>query len=140
MNIVEEENNVLKDKCNTLEHGVEWLDKSTAIHDNLIYTNGCYLHRNNVRIVGIKHSSSENCIEIARKLLNEITNKDFKIELSHRNTRKIHGKDRHILVKLSFYQDKMDVMKNVKHALRGKSVPIVDDLTPLSLKEKKRYI
>ena len=76
--------------------------KSTATHDNLINTNERYLRIDNVRIFGVKNSSSENCIDITRNLLNEITNKDIKIERSHKDGRKIHEKDRHLLVKLSF--------------------------------------
>ena len=72
--------------------------------------------------------------------MNEFTSKDIKIELSHSDGRKMHGKDRHILAKVYFYQDKMDVIKNVKQAQRGNSVYVIDDLTPLDLKEKKIYI
>ena len=110
--------------------------KSTATYDNLINTNERYFRIDNVRIAGVKHYSSENCIDITRNLLNEITNEDIKIERSHKDGRiihekdgrKIHEKDRHIFVKLSFYQDKMDVMKNIKQALRGKSVYVIDHL------------
>ena len=73
--------------------------------------------------------------------MNKITNKDRKIERFHSDGRKIHGKDLHfVLVKLSFYLDKMDVMKNVKLAIRGKYVYVIDDQTPLDMKENKRYI
>ena len=122
-----------------MEHRVEWLEKSTATHDNLIYTNERYLRRNNARNVGVRHSFSENCIDIARKLLNDITNIDIKMERSHRDGRKMHGKDRHILIKLS-YNDKMDVMENAKQALQGKSVYVIHDQTSLGLKKKKGYI
>ena len=43
INIVEKENNVLKDKCSTLEHRVEWIEKHTATHDYLVNTNERYL-------------------------------------------------------------------------------------------------
>ena len=75
------------------------------------------------------HSSSENCIDIAHDLLNETTNKDITIERSHRDGGKMHGKDRHMLVKKIFTKTKMYVVKNDKQALRGKSVYVIDDLT-----------
>ena len=93
VNIVEKENNILKSNYNTLENIVEWSEKSTASHDNLINTNERFLHRNSMHIVGVKYSPSENGIDITRDLFMEITYKDMKIKRSHRDGRRIHGKD-----------------------------------------------
>ena len=48
----------------------------------------------------------------------------------------MRGRDRHLLVKLSFYQDKINVMKKARQALAGKNYYIVDDLTKADLMER----
>ena len=76
--IVEKENSVLN--SNALEHRVEGLEKSTVTHDNLFNTNERFFRENNVCIVGVKHSPSGNCTDIARDIYKDITNKDIMIE------------------------------------------------------------
>ena len=105
-NIFEKENNVLKSECNALEDRLAWLERSTATHDNLISTNERFIRRNNIRIVGVKHSSFENGIDITSDILKGITNNDIKIERSYRDGNEINGKDRHILVKFLFTKTK----------------------------------
>ena len=64
-----------------------------------------------MQIVGIKHSHSENSVNIAKALLKKITDKDVNIERSHRDGRMVTGKERHVQVKVTSYQDKLEIIK-----------------------------
>ena len=112
MNVVEKANYVLKRKCNTLEAREIYCHSRQPNQ----YQRSSY-RKNDVGIIGVKHSSSEKCIDIAGVLFKEITNKDKQMERSHWDGRNVNGKDRHILGKFYFYQDKVKLMKNVKHAV-----------------------
>lgn len=53
--------------------------------------------------------------------------------------KKVANRERHVLVKLSFYQDKAFIMQNARRALADKEYYIIEDLTPSDLKEKRSF-
>ena len=54
---------------------------------------------------------------------------NVKLVGAHRDGKPVAKRERHILVKMSFYQDKVFIMKNVRRALANKGYYIIDDLT-----------
>ena len=89
--------------------------------------------------MGLKTESDEDPIQKALEVIAKVGIDNCKIERAHRDGRNVAGRDRHLLVKLSFYQDKVTIMKNARQALAQQDYYIVDDLTKLDLKEKRRW-
>ena len=133
------ENTNLKERCDNLEEKILKLEHDQTTHDTLINKQERFSRRNNVRIVGMKFAERENCIEIASKVFCEIGLPSCKIERAHRDGKAVRGNDRHILVKISFFQDKLKIMKDARQALNSKEYYVIDDLTPIDLKEKRKW-
>lgn len=68
---------------------------------------------------------------IATKLLAKVRVPDCKLERAHRDGELVAGRERHILVKVSFYRDK------ARRALADKGYYIID-ITATDVKEKRR--
>ena len=133
------EKDELKERCDTLERKVEQLEAEKSRQAQEINKNERFSRRNNIRIVGFPTTENEICQEIATKVLEEVGVPSCRIERAHRDGRPVPGRSRHLLVKSSFYQDKITVMKNARQALAEKSYYIVDDLTKMDLAEKKKW-
>ena len=133
---LEEVNNLLKTKCNSLESQIELLEKCHAAHNKQIKKNERFFNKNNLRIMGIKHFHYENCVNIAKALFKEITDRDINIERSHRDSCMATDKDRHILVKVASYQDKLEIIKKANQVLKGRPDYLTDDLHHNILRKK----
>ena len=92
-----------------------------------------------MRIVGLKTTNNEDCIKMATKVFEEVGVSQCKIERAHRDGKIVRNRDRHVLVKLSFYQDKVAILKRAREALVSKDYYIIDDLTQMDLIEKRRW-
>ncbi|KAJ8044593.1 hypothetical protein HOLleu_07378 [Holothuria leucospilota] len=133
------ENTELKDMYETLQLKIVDLETSRDKQAEEINKNERFSRRNNLRIVGIKYANDENCLDIAREVFRKAGVADCRIERAHRVGRAVNGRDRHILVKLSFYQDKVTVLRNKRHALQNESYYVVEDLTKVDLAEKRKW-
>ena len=98
-----------------------------------------FSRRNNLRIVGFPYKPQENCIEIATEIFQKIGLDECSIEKAHRDGRQVGEKPRHLLVKTSFYQDKVQIFKNARNKLQHEKYYIIDDLTMPDLSEKKKW-
>ena len=101
-----------------------------------------FLRRNNIRLVGIpepREGHREECVQIVEDILRNHFNIDRKVERAHRDGRKVEGRQRHILIKLLSYRDKIDIMRKNREVLKNESFFIVDDLTPADLREKQKW-
>ncbi|KAJ8027811.1 hypothetical protein HOLleu_29868 [Holothuria leucospilota] len=127
-----EENTALKERMNNLE-------ASQEKHASLLNKQERFSRRNNIRIVGVKTESGENCIEIARNVMTKVGVPNCSIERAHRDGKQHRNRDRHLLVKLSFYQDKVTALRNRRHALQNETYHITDDLTLVDLNEKRKW-
>ncbi|KAJ8019199.1 hypothetical protein HOLleu_42371 [Holothuria leucospilota] len=136
---VKAENVQLKEKCHALETRISGLEKSREEHSALHNKHERFSRRNNIRIVGFLTGSQENCLQIAKDVIAKVGIPDCHLERAHRDGRKINGRDSHILVKLTFFQDKVFVMKNARQALTNEGYYIVEDLTKIDLAEKRRH-
>ena len=136
---ISEENQDLKNRLKALEEKVEKLETGNKTHDLLINKNERFSRRSNIRIVGVPTTQDENCLEIVNKILSEVGLDSPKIERAHRDGKLVRGRDRHILVKLSFYPDKITTMKKARQALAPKPYYIIDDLTHSDLMEKRKW-
>ena len=136
---LEKENKELKDRCTTLEEKVSKLERDRGEQFALINKQERFSRRNNVRIVGHDTSQDEDCIQIAKTVFKEAGLEECRIERAHRDGKIVHGRNRHILVKLSFYQDKLFLMKNARLKLQQKPYFLTDDLTLQDLREKKKW-
>ena len=87
----------------------------------------------------MKFSQNENCISKATEYLSNLLQRDVKNEQAHRDGRAPTGKDRHILVKCSLYQDKCNILQTAKASLRSSNIYIIEDLTTLDLRERKKW-
>lgn len=133
------EKEALKERCDILESKVEQLEAEKTRQAQDINKNERFSRRNNIRIVGYPTEENENCHEIAVKVLEEVGVPACRLERAHRDGRLVRGRDRHLLVKLSFYQDKITVMKKARQALTEKGYYIVEDLTKADLMEKRKW-
>lgn len=133
------EKEALKERCDILERKVEQLETERMRQAQDINKNERFSRRNNIRIVGYPTEQNENCHEIALKVLEEAGVPACRLERAHRDGRLVRGRNRHLLVKMSFYQDKITVLKNARQALAEKSYYIVEDLTKTDLLEKRKW-
>lgn len=133
------ENSELKSKCESLEARIAALEDSQGAHSELINKQERFSRRNNFRIVGLKTESDEDPIKMASEVITKIGIPNCKIERAHRDGRNVPGRDRHLLVKLSYYQDKVTIMKNARQSLSDESFYVIDDLTKMDLKEKRKW-
>ncbi|KAJ8040757.1 LINE-1 type transposase domain-containing protein 1 [Holothuria leucospilota] len=136
---LESENTSLKNKCELLSSKVSALEKSRDDHSQQINNQERFSRRNNLRIVGLKSDREEDCIKMAQEVISKIGVENCSIERAHRDGRSVEGRDRHLLVKLSYYQDKVFVMKHARQALEQETYYVIDDLTKMDLKEKRRW-
>ncbi|KAJ8046977.1 hypothetical protein HOLleu_05838 [Holothuria leucospilota] len=98
-----------------------------------------FSRRNNIRIVGYPTHAEENCLDIAKEVINKVGIPDVKIERAHRDGARREGRSRHILVRLSFFQDKITALKNQRAKLQDEGYFITDDLTFVDLTEKRKW-
>ena len=82
----------------------------------------------------------DDCVNVVENILQKKFNINVKVERAHRDGRKQEGRPRHILVKLLPYRDKVDVMRRARDALKNERYFITDDLTPIDLHEKQKWV
>ena len=111
------ENAELKDKYESLQLKIADPETSRDKQAQEINKSERFSRRNNLRIVEMKSANDENYLDIARKVFRKARVDDCRIERAHRDGRAVNVRDRHILVKLSFYQDEVTDLKNKRHAL-----------------------
>ena len=131
------ENTRTKQKLDSLEEKVKSINISQTQYGEKLNNHERFSRKNNIRILGMRFSPNENCISKSTEYLGNLLQRDVKIERAHRYGRAPTGKDRHILVRCSFYQDKCDILKTAKASSRSSNIYIIEDLTPLHLKEKR---
>ncbi|KAJ8025019.1 LINE-1 retrotransposable element ORF1 protein [Holothuria leucospilota] len=136
---LEKENLELKTCCTELEQKVAKLEKESIEQYALLNKQERFSRRNNLRLVGFNFAENEDCIQIAKSVFSDMGLPDCKVERAHRDGRLIHGRERHILIKLSFYQDKIFLLRNARTKLEGKPFFLTDDLTQRDLKEKRKW-
>ncbi|KAJ8020919.1 SCO-spondin [Holothuria leucospilota] len=134
-----DENKALKGRCEALENKVTKLEENGSLHASPMNKQERFSRRKNLRIVGLKTTNGEDCIKMATKVFEEVGVSPCKVERAHRDGKIVRIRDRHVLVKLSFYQDKVAILKKALEALATKDYYIIDDLTQLDLKEKRRW-
>ena len=135
------ENSALKTKCSELENRVTQLENSVTAHSVSLNNQERLSRRNNLRVVGYNYRDDENCLDIATAVMEKVGVSNPKIERAHRDRRGVssEGHSGHILIKLTFYQDKVMVMKNCRHSLANDEFFITDDLTASDLQEKRKF-
>ena len=136
---LKKENASLKEKCNLLETKVTGLERSRDEHSQLLNKQERFSRRNNFRIVGYQQEDNEDCLKIASKVLEKVGLHNCSLERAHRDGKQVRNRPRHILVKVSFYQDKVRVLKGARQALSAENFFIVDDLTKIDLIEKRKW-
>ncbi|KAJ8034296.1 hypothetical protein HOLleu_21073 [Holothuria leucospilota] len=136
---LQQENKSLKERCGTLEADLTNIKATQKEHTDQLNKQERHSRRSNVRIVGYKTTENEDCMKIAKEVFQKVGVPDCKIERAHRDGRIVRGRDRHILVKLSFFQDKVAITQNARQALAEDNFFITEDLTKLDLAEKKKW-
>ena len=126
-----------------MENEITQLKSKLELHAMAANKNERFSRRNNVRVIGIPEAQEgerEDCIKIAEDILQKKFNINSKVERAHRDGRRYEGKPRHILIKLLSYRDKVDVMRRARDTLKNDRYFIVDDLTPIDLQEKRKWV
>ncbi|KAJ8032380.1 LINE-1 retrotransposable element ORF1 protein [Holothuria leucospilota] len=136
---LEAENLRLEEQYDTLVKELEEHKKLGELHSQDLNKLERFSRRNNIRLIGIPETDQENCDTTVSEVLRKIGLEDCKLERAHRDGRRIPGKPRHIIAKLTFYKDKVYVMKNARRSLANETYFVVDDLTLKDLKEKRRW-
>ncbi|KAJ8039439.1 hypothetical protein HOLleu_17158 [Holothuria leucospilota] len=62
------------------------------------------------------------------------------VDRAHRDGRISQNRSRHILVKVSDFQDKVNILRSARQALSAESFYIIDDLTKINLKEQRKWL
>ena len=130
-------------KINDMQIEMYRLKSEVEMHAIAANRNERFSRRNNVRLVGIpepREGERDDCIKTAESILRDKFHINSKVERAHRDGKRNEGKPRHILVKLLSYRDKVDVMRRSRDTLKNERFFITDDLTPLDLKEKQKWI
>lgn len=135
-----ERNKAIEGKCDSMELRITELEQSRDKHTEDINKQERMSRRNNLRIVGYKTLKDENCIEIAKEVFSKVGIEDCKIERAHRDGRIVEGKARHILVKCSFFTDKLHIIRNARKDLEPDPFYIIEDLTKKDLQEKRKWV
>lgn len=104
-----------------------------------------YSRRNSVRIFGLKELPNENTNDLIKQLARDKLSVDLidtSIDRSHRVGRSaVNGRPRALLVKLTSYQHKLELMK-ARRKLKGSGIVIAEDLTNqnhVTLMETKKH-
>ncbi|KAJ8025020.1 hypothetical protein HOLleu_35107 [Holothuria leucospilota] len=132
-------NKRLAERVSTLEEKIQDLHREKESHADQINKQERFSRRNNLRIVGFKTEAEENPIEIAKEVFTKAGVENCRIERAHRDGRVVEGRNRHILVKVSFYMDKVTLLRNSRSHLSQEGYYLTDDLTLIDLKEKRKY-
>ena len=132
-------NKRLAERVSSLETKIQDLQKDKESHADQINKQERFSRRNNLRIVGFKTEAGENPIEIAKAVFTKAGVENCRIERAHRDGRMVEGRNRHILVKVSFYMDKVTLLRNSRSHLSNEEFFLTDDLTLIDLKEKRKY-
>ena len=127
------------EKIKSLEEEIKNLRKADAEHNEKINVQERFSRRNNIRIVGFPTTENENCVEIAKSVMEKAGVPNVKVERAHRDGRENRERPRHILVKLSFYADKITALKQQRRLLAQEAFFITDDLTKADLLEKRKF-
>lgn len=122
-----------------MEGKIQELQREKESHADQINKQERFSRRNNLRIVGLKTETGENPVEIAREVFQKAGVENCRIERAHRDGRVIEGRNRHILVKVSFYMDKVTLLRNSRSHLSDEDYYLTDDLTLIDLKEKRKH-
>ena len=130
-------------KVQDMENEISVLKSRLDKQEEAANKNERFSRRNNVRLIGIpepQEGQREDSIQIAEDVLRRKFDITSKTERAHRDGRKYEGKPRHILIKFLSYRDKVEVMRHAREALKNERYFIADDLTPLDLKEKQKWV
>lgn len=126
-----------------LQRRVQALETQCEELRAMINDNEQYSRKYNLRITGIDESDGENCIDKVINLCKTKLNTDIpkaSFDRAHRVGRKMPGKARQVIVKLTHYHAKNAIYSKRK-LLKGTQIFINDDLSRLSLhllKEAKK--
>lgn len=112
-----------------------------AIKDLTMNTNKLerFSRRSNLRIIGLPSIDKEDCLKMATDVFRKVGVENCCLERAHRDGKLVPGRPRHLLVKLSFYRDKITILKGARKALENDNFYIADDLTQVDLKEKRKW-
>lgn len=132
-------NKKLNDKVRILENKVQQLQEERQTQAEQINKQERFSRRNNLRIVGVRTEEGERPVDLAREIFVKVGVENCHIERAHRDGRVVEGRDRHILVKVLFYMDKVTLLRNSRSRLSEEDYFLIDDLTMVDLKEKRKY-
>ena len=142
VNNLQKNQDEMEKKVSEMEKEISSLKSQMEKFESAANKNERFSRRNNIRLVGIPElpeGQREDCVQIAEDTLRVHFNIERKVERAHRDGRKVEGRQRHILIKLLSYRDKIEIMKKNREVLKNKSFFIVDDLTPVDLREKQKW-
>lgn len=127
------------DRIKALEDEVQKMKQVDLEQADRINVQERFSRRSNIRIVGFPCTENESCEGIVKSVMEKVGVSNVRIERAHRDGRLNPTRPRHILAKLSFYQDKITALKHQRRALENEPFFITDDLTKRDLQEKRKW-
>ncbi|KAJ8027348.1 hypothetical protein HOLleu_32474 [Holothuria leucospilota] len=127
------------DRIKALEDEVQKMKQVDLEQADRINVQERFSRRSNTRIVGFPCTENESCEGIVKSVMEKVGVSNVRIERAHRDGRLNPTRPRHILAKLSFYQDKITALKHQRRALENEPFFITDDLTKRDLQEKRKW-
>ena len=137
---LKQEINTLKQTNDVLEGNVASVHEIISKQNEKINDLERHSRKNNQRIIGVPNTKDEDCDKVSKTILNSVLNTDVSIDIAHITGRYVPIKSKQIIGQLCSIEDKHNIMKKSKRMLNGQPFYIVDDLTQLDLKEKRKWL
>jgi len=90
----------------------------------------------NVRLIGVAEQRGEDCHQLVTRILNLDLNMNPVVEVAHR-TGRLTQRPRHIIFRVGYVNDKIEILSRQFQALRNKPYFLVEDLTKMDYETKK---
>jgi hypothetical protein len=128
----------LEQRVNSLEQKeqIENTGRLDRLEDQMNYMERKQREKN-IRLIGIAESRSENCYNIVTDIISNELGVPVNVDVAHRTGRKDDQYPRHIIFRVSSMQEKMDVLRAQKQALKHKAYFFVEDLSKKDYNTKR---
>ena len=122
-----------KDQTNTATLQ-QVLSENKQLHSRMEYLEN-YSRRENVIIDGLHEPQHENPLDAANYVFQSLKMSTPQIQRCHRLGRRVDGRSRPLIIRLTLYPDKLQMFKNARH-LRGTNLILRDDLCKETLQKQ----
>nr|XP_054768459.1 uncharacterized protein LOC129276044 [Lytechinus pictus] len=139
INDLEKKNVELESRLEKMEKAYETLVQKDRSRDSENNKADRLSRKNNLRVVGVEEAKDEeDCLKLVEDMLKTKFHMAVKVEKAIR-TGKRGDKPRHIIVKTHAYDDKVNILKKSREALKTEKYYLTNDLTRMDLEVKRKH-